>query len=550
MWAADYPMNKLVEHLQKHLEGEVVADQAALEYFATDGSIFKIRPRLIVYPKDTADVRKTVRFSWQLAERGQQLPVTARGKGTDQTGAAIGSGTILVMPAHMNRLLGFDKNNVVVQPGIIFGELQKILHSHGRFLPPYPASLDYSTVGGAVANNAGGEKSVKYGSMRDYVLGLEAVLANGQAIQTGKLSPKELNAKKGQTDFEGQVYRELDGLLTDNRHLLERVKTSLGVSKNASGYGLWEVRAKDGSVDLSKLLVGSQGTLAVVTAVRLATLPLNPKTHLVAALLPDIESTVAAILALRGLKPSALEIVDAKLLEKLRKQLPLRVEGIIEGEDVPAALLLAEFDNPKDGERSRVVKKALKLLSGMAAQAFVATKPEEQEHLWAILRGAAAKHQSAGARQALPAVEDAIVPLDKLAEFWQAADKLFDAYKLATGFWGHGGDGNLHLEPMLDIGSVGDRQMLLRLMDEFYGLVIGMGGSISAEHGDGRLRAPYLEDMYGNELYELFKQTKQIFDPHNILNPGVKLGFTKAEMMSALRQEYSLAHLHDHMPHH
>ena len=190
-------MSKVAHYLQDHLVGEVMVSTDARRYFATDASIFQLAPAVVVYPRNENDVRKTARFTWQLAERGRVIPMTARGSGTDQTGAALSSGIMMVFPAHLNRILELDTkiNTVTVEPGINYGKLQQALNTHGRFLPPYPASLEYSTVGGAVANNASGEKSVKYGDTRKYVKNLRFVLANGEIIETGRLTKRELSTR-------------------------------------------------------------------------------------------------------------------------------------------------------------------------------------------------------------------------------------------------------------------------------------------------------------------------------------------------------------------
>src|SRR6476469_3287577 len=183
-------MSKVAHYLQEHLMGEVMTSTDARRYFATDNSILQLAPALIAYPRNENDVRKSARFTWQLAERGRFIPITARGSGTDQTGASLGSGIMLVFPAHMNRILELDTkaNTVTIEPGINYGKLQQALHTHGRFMPPYPSSVEYSTVGGAISNNASGEKSVKYGDTRAYVQSLRVVLANGEVIETGRIS--------------------------------------------------------------------------------------------------------------------------------------------------------------------------------------------------------------------------------------------------------------------------------------------------------------------------------------------------------------------------
>jgi FAD/FMN-containing dehydrogenase len=170
-------MSRVAHYLQEHLVGEVVTSADARRFFSTDCSVFMAVPAIVVYPRGEADVRKVTRFAWQLAERGRSIPITARGAGTDQSGAAIGSGILLIFPAHMNRIVEFDSKtgNVIVEPGIMYGKLQQTLETHGRFLPPFPASYEYSTVGGAIANNASGEKTVKYGDTSQYVNSLRVV---------------------------------------------------------------------------------------------------------------------------------------------------------------------------------------------------------------------------------------------------------------------------------------------------------------------------------------------------------------------------------------
>jgi len=540
-------MSKLSEHLRRHLSGEVLDTNEVREYFSTDGSIFRLLPRAVVYPHDTTDVRKIVRFSWQLAEQGKKLPITARGKGTDQGGGALGSGLSLVFPTHMHKVLGFDKTDVTVQPGLIYGDLQKTLHSHNRFLPPYPSSIEFSTIGGAVANNACGEKSLKYGCTRDYVKSLEVVLSNGQLITAARLTKKELNRKKGQTDFEGEVYRQLDGLIDDNAQLIERSRPP--VTKNAAGYDLWDVKRKDGSFDLSKLIVGSQGTLGVVTEVTLNTEFYNPQTHLLAVFFDSVEKTGNAVLELQKLNPSAMEVVDENLLEFLQRTQPQQLDGIIDGPP-PAILLLLEFDDAKESVRKKKAKKAQKILKHYAQDVRLTTNFNEQESLWKVRRSVAAViWQDKGTKKALPIIEDGIVPVEKLPEFLDNVYALFKKHGLEIAIWGHAGNGNFHMQPFLDLAVVGDRQTAFKLMDEFYEMVIHMGGSTCGEHNDGRLRAWYLKDLYGAEMYELFREVKKILDPHNILNPGVKIDVDRDDVMHMVRKEYSMKHLYDHMPH-
>src|ERR1700729_1093710 len=325
-------MSKVAHYLQEHLVGEVMTSTDARRYFATDASIFQLPPALVVYPRNENDVRKTARFTWQLAERGRVIPITARGSGTDKTGAALGPGIMLIFPAHMNRILELDTktNTVAVEPGINYGKLQQTLLTHGRFLPPYPASLEYSTIGGAVANNASGEKSLKYGDTGTYTQSLRVVLANGEVIQTGRLGKRELSKKLGLATFEGEIYRSVDTLIEEQRELIER--TQLNVARNNAGYNLQAIKQRDGSFDLTPLFVGSQGTLGIVTEVLLSTEEYTPQTTLLLATFDSLEQAHASILELRdpSTMPSAIELIDGNLLQMVHELNPNQLKDSVQ----------------------------------------------------------------------------------------------------------------------------------------------------------------------------------------------------------------------------
>lgn len=542
--------SKVAHYLQEHLLGEVMTTPDARRYFATDGSILTVTPALVAYPRGENDVRKTARFAWQLAERGRIVPITARGAGTNQTGAALGDGIVLALMAHMHRILEFDDKSgvVVVEPGAIYGKVQQVLKTHGRFLPPYPASVEYSTIGGAVANNAGGEKSIKYGTTRDYVKSLRVVLANGEIIETGRLNKRDLNKKLGLATFEGEIYRAIDVLLEENQKIVNTMWRD--VSKNAAGYALGEVKRKDGSFDLTPLFVGAQGTLGLITEITLETEAYNPDAALFLAYFDDHRHAQSAITALRALPdmPSAVEMVNRQLLELVDRLNPNQLKDVIT-KPFPGVALLVEFDNAGDRSQKKLIKKAGKIFGQFATDFMLETDPLQQERLWKIRRASslAAAHGEGNAKP-LPIIEDGIVPADKLAEYIDGVYAIFDRYQLQAVVWGHAGDANLHMQPALDLAQVGDRQKLFRIMDEYYDLVIGLGGSISAEHGDGRLHAPYLEKLYGSEAYGLLQKVKTIFDPYNILNPGVKINVGLDDVKPLLRQSYGLEHLYGHLP--
>jgi FAD/FMN-containing dehydrogenase len=541
-------MSKVAHYLQEHLIGEVMTSTDARRYFATDGSVLQIAPALIVYPRSENDVRKTARFSWQLAERGRVIPITARGAGTDQTGAAIGSGIMLVFPAHMNRVLELDTkaNTVTVEPGINFGKLQQTLQTHGRFIPSYPSEVDYSTIGGAIANNASGEKSFKYGDTRAFVQGLRVVLANGEVIETGRLSKREFSKKLGLATFEGEIYRSVDTLIEENHDLVDKMQHNLTL--NSAGYDLMDVKRKDGSFDLTPLLVGSQGTLAITTEAVLATEAHSPQSTLMMAQFDSLEHTQAAILELREMSdmPSSVEIVDEYVLQQIQELNPNQLKEVVKA-PFPAITMLVEFE-VDEKHAKKVTKKADKIFDKYAVASQTATDPEQQQQLWKIRQATSyVLAHNEGLVKSVPLIDAAVAP-DRVREYLEGLYALLETNNIKPAVWGHAGDGNLILQPRLNLGQVGDRQKAFRFMADYHKLVLSLGGTIAAASGEGRLRAAYLEPMYGTEIYQLMLKVKNIFDPYGTLNPGVKFGTSLDDIKTLIRPDFTLEHIYDHLP--
>lgn len=542
-------MSKIGHYLQEHVTGEVLSSPDIRRHFATDSSIFAVVPALVVYPHDENDVRKVARFSWQLAERNRIVPITARGAGADMGGAALGSGILLVFPAHMNRIVELDtkSGNVTVEPGIGYGKLQQTLMTHGRFLPPYPASLEYSTIGGAVANNASGERSVKYGDTRSFVKSLRVVLANGEVITTGRLSKRELNKKLGLATFEGEIYRSLDTLIEEKYDLIRNFQ--LPVAKNTAGYYLSDVKRDDGSIDLTPLIVGSQATLGIITEVTLDTEEHNPETTLFVASFNSLGDAQQAVLALRKLtdRPAIIEMIDGNLLKQVDRISPGKLKNLIP-KPYPPVVMLVEFDD-SDKRQKKAAKRAKKIFDTFAAATQVETELDKQSRLWKIrhLSAMSATHAE-GQAKALPIIDDGVVPVDKLAEFIGKLYEICQRNGVQPALWGHAGDANIRLQPHLDLGQVGDRQKVFKLMQEYYDLVISLGGTTSGEYNDGRLRAPFLKQLYGDEMYAVFQKVKQIFDPYNMLNPGVKIDVSLEDIKPLVRSEYGQGHPYEHLP--
>ena len=539
-------MSKIASYLQEHLSGEVMTGVDARRYFATDNSMLNLPPAAVIYPRNEHDVRKAARFTWQLAERGRVVPITARGSGTDQSGASLTDGLAVVFPAHQNRILELDSKSgtVTVEPGINFGKLQQTLQTHGRWLPVAPASAEYSSVGGAVANNSAGMYSLKYGDMGAYVRGLRVVLANGEVINTERLNKRELNKKLGLATFEGEIYRQIDTLLEENKELIAGLERA--TTRNSAGYNLLDIRRKDGSFDLSPLFVGSQGTLGIITEVVLNTESHEPGSTLFMAGFDSPQAAQNAIQELRAQStmPAAIEFVDKHLLTQVQTANPNVLGGIVQP-PFPAILLLVEYDNA-DTHLKRSLKHAQKILEKYSLHVVSETETAKQDQFWKLRHASTwLLTQNDGPRRALPLFGSAIVPPENWSKLLQGVYDIFARAKLPVGAWGHAGDGQVSVAPLLDLSQVGDRQIAFRMLDEYVKLVIALGGSTS---GDGRLHAPYLERVYGTEAYNVLRKVKQIFDPYGTLNPGVKIGVSMDDVKPLLRSTFNLEHLYDHLP--
>jgi len=539
---------ELITKIEEATTADVFTDQNIRDYFATDGSIFTQTPQAVVYPTNTHDVSEVVKILDQEARsKRKTIGITARGKGTCQSGGALGEGVSLVFPAHMHHIKEIDKNLVTVQPGVHYASLQRVLHSHNRFMPPYPSSINFSSIGGAIGNNACGEKTIKYGSTREYVRSLQVVLSNGEIITTKRLTPMGLARKKQQQNLEGKIYRDVDALVKKNASILNNARPH--TSKNAAGYDLWDVRGKYGSFDLTPMIVGSQGTLGIVTEAQLSVPVYNPHTTLLVGFFDDLDHMEAACAKLLKLEPSALEFVDKNLLDFLQKNHPSMIRGLIPS-PTPKIVLLCEFDNHSSVLRQTKAHRAIRIMENYARSHRMSVKKEEQQQLWRIRHSAAAViWMNKGKQKALPIIEDGVVPLSKMKEFLEGTYKLLKKYKLDIAVWGHAGDANLHLQPFMDVSKATDRTKVLKLADEYYKMVISLGGSTCGEHNDGLSRAPYLKELYGKEVYDVFVEVKKIFDPYNIMNPGKKIGVTTEQTKKLLRHSYGMEHLYDHMPH-
>src|SRR5579862_1104585 len=358
-------MSKVAEYLQEHLLGEVTSNTETRRHLAHDASILQMVPAIVAYPRNEDDIRKILRFSWQLAERGRKLPVVARGGGSDTSGAAITNGILIMTKAHMNRILALDprKPFVTAEPGLTYDKLQQALYTHGLFLPPEPASAAYATLGGGLANNAVGPSPHKYGDTAKYVQSLRVALANGELIETKNLSHRELNNKMGLSTLEGSIYRSLDALIEENQPLIERLKNYEGPFFNAIGYNLAAVKSKN-HFDLKPLFIGSKGTLGIITEATLGLATHQPAVAMAIVSLSSTSNLQELLPRILELKPSRVDFMNRAAIEQVGRINPPQLTSALEVRTAEVHLFV-EFDDAKDSAR----KKSLKSLQKLAEKA-------------------------------------------------------------------------------------------------------------------------------------------------------------------------------------
>lgn len=538
-------MSKVATYLQDHLVGEVSTTPAARQYFALDASTLRQVPQIVVAPKNEQDVRKVTRFAWQLAERGKVLPIVARGAGTDLTGASIGQTITMTFTPHMNKVLEFDdrKGTVVTEPGANFGRLQHMLSfSHGRYVPAFPASYEYSTIGGAIINNAAGERSMRFGPMANFVDSLRIVLANGEVLETGRISKRDVNKKMGMATFEGEIYRAVDALLNEHQEALKEYSPH---TLSNAGYNIKAVREKDGSVDLTPLFLGSKGTLGFVTQATLTTSPYRNEATVVCLLIANRVNLhqIAKVIDEEG--ALACEYYDQTALIEGKKVLPNLLAQEL-GDTVPAGIIVAEFPKENDRGEQKLVKKLAKKLKD--AEAVPSVVPEErQEEVFRLKRLVPVLlSRKFGSSQFVPGIEEVVVPLEAMGDFLTQAEELFAKHAVTVFITARAGSGVVSAYPLFDLGQLGDRQRLMRLTEEYCKLVLSTGGSVAGPHGDGRTRGGFIKAELGDVLYDIMQKVKQIFDPYGILNPGVKVEADHKAVLALLRQEYELPQLYTH----
>ncbi len=539
-------MSKISQYLNEHLLGEVTCADLVRERFSTDGSILTIKPELIVSPRITNDIRKVARFTWQLAEKGHIMPLITRGGGTDQTGAAIGSGIIINTLAHLNNVIFInlkDKDQFVhTQPGITFAGLNEVLKSHGIFIPNYPTSAAYSTIGGAIANNACGSMCGQYGQIGDLITRLEVVLANGDIIETGRVNKHELDKKKGLQTFEGEIYRKIDAIIEDNEQLIKD-KIAPNCCENIGYTNIAKVKQRDGSFDLTPLFVGSQGTLGIISEIVIKTVFYSNEESIIAATFDSPETARDSADLLAGLKPSVLEVIDGDIFEKAK----IRGKKFI-FDDKIGALVYVSFNDFGAKARHHKIKRALKILSKTDAKVFSSDEFANEE-LRAIFEASSSVIISDAKDETYPSLIDgASVPADRREEYIVAMTDLAAKHHIDLPLQINWLNGVVHARTPLNLHTTSDKQKVFKLMADYSDIITKYGGNLCVESSEGRLKTAAAYAHIEEDITNIYNQVRLAFDPFGTLNPGVKQPNELKTLVSQLNPSADIADIAKYAP--
>lgn len=506
---------EIQQELGPQLAGECLTGEPVLAAYSTAACIYKIRPLAVVMPRATEDVVRTVRYGY---EHG--VPVIPRGAATGLAGQVLGRGIVLDFTRYMNQVeeIHPGANRIRVQPGAILGRVNERLKALGKRIPQDPASEAMCSIGGTVGNNAGGLRAFRVGSTKHHVRGLEVVLSDGTVAWLRPVKPgsPELAEMEADTGTLGKVVRETRRLLCENEKLIAEKRPLM--EKNTAGYDIFSV-GHDGLVDLTRIVVGSEGSLAVVTDVELALMDLPKHTATAVIYFESMEKAGAAVPEVLKSDPIAVEFMEKNFLDVTRGG------GAVPPEYLPEraqAALLVEFVLDSDEKNRETVRAMTARVVDELGLGFTwreAYDADEQEMLWKLRKAALPiLHKLPPPKQITPFIEDSVVPPERLVEYIHELWAIFDRHGVEAAMYGHAGDANLHVRPLLDLRTQEDIDKMVAIADEAADLVLRMGGTLSGEHGDGRERSPYLRRQFG-PLYDVMRELKTIWDPRGILAP-------------------------------
>lgn len=512
------PDKSLFAGLAANIEGEVLSSDFDRGRYATDASIYQMMPLGVVVPKTTEDVRKALEFA-----RKQQVPVLPRGGGTSQCGQTVNTALVIDYSKHLNQVLELDIENrrCLVQPGIVLDQLNRALKPHGLWYPVDVSTGSRATIGGMTANNSCGSRSIRYGTMRDNVLSINSVLANGDRLHLGQMDPR--------SERSGLLYTKL--IEIGEREQAEIRARFPTLMRRVGGYNLDALIPDQDRINLSHVLVGSEGTLAISESIELKLSPLPKHKLLGVCHFPSFYEAMDAAQHLVKLDPVAVELIDRTMLE-LSMDIPIYrsvVEQFVRGE--PAALLLVEFAEPDPEENMRRLKNLGQVMGELG---FDWNNPPEKrggvvEAIDPTFQSAIFEVRKSGLnimmsmkddRKPISFVEDCAVKLSDLAEYTDRLTRIFEKHDTMGTWYAHASVGCLHVRPVLNMRQDKDVKAMRAIAEEAFDMVLEYKGSHSGEHGDGIVRSEFHQKMFGQKIVDSFNQVKKLFDPQDLFNPG------------------------------
>ena len=514
----------LASDLEAAVSGAVRFDEYAQVLYATDGSVYQARPAGVVYPKDVADVREAVRIAVE-----HETPVLPRGAGSSLAGQTVGPGCVVLdMSRHMDGLLQVDTDSkrARIQPGIVQDDLDDQLAEDGLKFAPDPASSNRSTVGGGIGNNSTGAHSVRYGITDAYTEEIKAVLSDGSLLHAREvvLDSEEYDEIVSKDDREAEIYETVRALVEDNEAVIEEKYPDL--KRRVSGYNLDRViyENDDGEtvINLSKLYVGSEGTLGVIVEATIGLVTMPEETALVLYCFDSLVDAMEAVPEALEFDVSAVELMDDEVFRLAAESdgYSEYVEPIPEG---TAAALMLEYDSEvvSDFEAAIGDTNAYFVDEGDAFDAIEAYTEKAQKDIWSLRKAAIPLLMSLeGDPKPYPFIEDATVPPEELAEYVVEFEEVLEDHDTSAAYFAHAGSGTLHIRPILNLKDEVGIEKMHSITDDVTDLVLKHHGSFSGEHGDGMARTEFNPKMYGDDLWSAFKEIKTAFDPEWFMHPG------------------------------
>lgn len=548
---------EIKEELKKTVGGEIFDDKETLKKYSRDASLFEVWPKLVIWPKNHEDIKRVVKFVSENKKENPDLSVTVRAAGSCMSGGSLNESIVLDVSKHLNKFsINKDKKEAVVEPGVFYRDFEPETLKQDLILPCYTASKNLCALGGMIGNNAAGEKTLQYGKMENFVLELKMVLKDGEEHLIKPISRADLLTKSHEHGFEGEVYESMARLIDQNREDINKAKPK--VSKNSAGYYLWNIE-RNGMFELNRLIVGSQGTLGIVTEAKIKLEEVKKKSKMLVIFMKDLSGLGDLVNTILKYGPESLEsyddatlklavrffpemlsIMKSKFIKIAVSFLPEAFMALTGG--MPKLVLMVEFagnENKKLEEEAKALEKEVRQ---MGYKTRITKNNSDTEKYWTIRRESfnLLRKHIRGKRTA-PFIDDICIEPKYLPEFLPKLRKMLDDSKLVYTIAGHAGNGNFHIIPLMDMKDPRNRAVIPFLSEKVYSLLKEYGGSITAEHNDGIVRTPYLDKMYSPEILALFAKTKKIFDPQNIFNPGKKVPVSASGGSGTV--EYLVGHL-------